>query len=551
MQINLYTQFFTYFFTWLCNPQARLSSSNLDQLRSYVHQIGSCRQSQAEIALLWCAEDEKPLHVYSIVMVETAIEYRREKKRQGKVPVSTKIFQGVGGLANSHKDFAFNNFLLLFYSQILGVPASTASLILALCLFADAITDPLVGAYSDNFKSRLGRRHPFMYAAALPLGFFLFMLFSPPGDATELTLVLWLFGFTLATRTSFTFFIMPWNAVAAEFSEDYVERTSIITYRYLVGWVGGVIFSFGMYTYVFTSSPEYPAGQLDPGNYPLFAMITGGLITLWCLVTTHLTRREVPFLLQPVNDTPKFNLIDLMQQVVMALGSPNFRLIFMGVLLFAGIAGIGGVFEMYMNTYFWEFKPADLRWFATSIIGAMAAFIFVPILQHRFQKQHILVSVLAATMVLAVIKVVFRFADIWPDNGDPMLLLALVIHTWFIAFLLTTAGIMFGSMVADLVDEQEHRVRRRQEGVFTSAIGFSSKATSSLGLIIGGLLLDFIIGFPRGTQPGEVGDDVLFRLALIDGVVVPVCYFLPIWMLSRYTLTRARLSLIQSELRRD
>ncbi|MEM8767721.1 MAG: MFS transporter [Pseudomonadota bacterium] len=484
-------------------------------------------------------------------MTDTAVEYQRERKREGKVPVSTKIFQGIGGLPNSHKDFAFNNFLLLYYSQILGVPASTASLILALCLFADAITDPLVGAYSDNFRSRLGRRHPFMYAAAIPLGLAIFLLFSPPAGASEMVLVGWMFAFTLATRTAFTFFIMPWNALAAEFSDDYVERTSIITFRYLVGWIGAVVFSFSMYTYVFTSSPEYPAGQLDPGNYPLFAMILGALMTFWCLLTTHLTRREIPYLLQPVQETPPFNVMGLVRQVILALQSPNFRLIFVGVLLFAGIAGVGQVFDIYMNTYFWEFKPEDLRWFATAIIGAMAAFVFVPLLQKRFQKQTILVTVLASTMVLAIIKVLFRFWDIWPDNGDPLLLVALVVHAWLISFLLTTAGIMFGSMVADLVDEQEHRVQRRQEGVFSSAIGFSSKATSSLGLIVGGFLLDFYIRFPRGTQPGEVDYDILVRMAITDGIAIPLCYFLPIFLLTRYTLTRERLTVIQSELQRD
>ncbi len=483
-------------------------------------------------------------------MAENPVQYRREKKREGKVPVSTKIFQGFGGLSNSHKDFAFNNFLLLYYSQILGVPASTAAIVLALCLFADAITDPMVGAYSDNFRSRLGRRHPFMYAAAVPLGLFMFLLFSPPVDASEMILVVWLFAFTLATRTAFTFFIMPWNAVAAEFSDDYVERTSIITYRYVVGWIGGVIFSFGMYTFVFTSSESYPAGQLDPGNYPLFAMITGGLITLWCLVSTHLTRREVPYLLQPVRETPKFDFMDLGRQVLLALSSRNFRLMFTAMLFFACIAGIGSVFDMYMNTYFWEFTPEDLRWFAFSILGAMGAFVAVPLLQKRFQKQHILVTVLSVTMVLAMLKVIFRFADIWPVNGDPWLVVALVIHSSFGAGLLTTAGIMFGSMVADMVDEQEQRVGRRQEGVFASAIGFSSKATSSLGLIIGGFLLDYAIGFPRGTQPGEVADSVLFNLAFTDGIAVPLCYFLPIWMLTHYTLTRDRLTVIQAELGR-
>jgi Na+/melibiose symporter-like transporter len=481
-------------------------------------------------------------------MAETAVEYERDRKRQGKVPVTTKIFQGIGGLPNSHKDFAFNTFLLLFYSQILGVPASTAAVVLALCLFADAITDPLVGAYSDNFKSRLGRRHPFMYGAALPFGIFIYLLFSPPAGATEPILVAWMFTFTLLTRVAFTFFVLPWSALLAEFSDDYVERTSIYTYRYLVGWIGGVAFSFGCYTFIFASSAEYPAGQLNPANYAVFAMVLGGLVTFWCLLSTHLTRREIPYLLQPKKATPEFNLRDLIGQVMLALTSPNFRLLFICVLLFAGVAGIGQVFDIYMNTYFWEFKPEDLRWMAFAIVGAMVSFATVPALQRIYQKQTILIATLVATMVLAMIKVLFRFADIWPDNGDPWLLVALVIHTTIISYLLTCAAILFGSMIADLVDEQEHRVNRRQEGVFSSAIGFSAKATSSLGLIIGGFLLDFLVAFPRGTQPGEVEYDILFRLAVTDGVVVPIAYFLPIWMLSRYTLTRDRLETIQAEL---
>jgi GPH family glycoside/pentoside/hexuronide:cation symporter len=44
----------------------------------------------------------------------------------------------------------------------------------------DAVSDPLVGVWSDNTHSRLGRRHPFMYGAALPLAVAYFFLWSPP-----------------------------------------------------------------------------------------------------------------------------------------------------------------------------------------------------------------------------------------------------------------------------------------------------------------------------------------------------------------------------------
>jgi Na+/melibiose symporter-like transporter len=479
---------------------------------------------------------------------EAPVQYSRQRDRNGKVPITTKLYQGIGALPGSHKDFAFNTFLLLYYSQILGVPASFTSVVLAIALVVDAVTDPMVGAYSDNFRSRLGRRHPFMYAAALPLGVCMYLLFSPPDNPSETVLLVWLLAFTLLVRLAFTFFVVPWNAVAAEFSSDYVERTSIITYRYLVGWIGGTIFTFSVYSLVFSPTAEYPAGQLNPDNYPTFAIVVAGFITLWALLTTHLTKREVPYLLQPVKPTPKFELKKIAAQVLLALRSSNFRLLFICTLLFAGIAGVGQVFDIYMNTYYWEFKPADLRWYGLTILGAMIAFATVPVYQRKFEKQDILVVAIGVACILPIIKVTFRFLDIWPDNGDPLLLVLFIILAIFVVYALTTAGIMFGSMIADLVDEQEFTVHRRQEGVYSSAIGFSAKATSSLGLIVGGLLLDAVISFPRGTAVGEVADPTLFRLALTDGIVVPMFFLIPILMLRGYSLTRSRLEDIQDSL---
>ena len=77
---------------------------------------------------------------------------------------------------------AFNTFLLFYYNAVLGLSGtlSGAAIFLALCV--DAVTDPLVGSISDNFHSRWGRRHPFMYAAPLPMAACFFLLFNPPTD---------------------------------------------------------------------------------------------------------------------------------------------------------------------------------------------------------------------------------------------------------------------------------------------------------------------------------------------------------------------------------
>ena len=204
-----------------------------------------------------------------------AVQFARQAKRGGRLSLRTKIIQGFGSLPSSHKDFAFKTLLLLYYTQILGLAATTTSGVLAVALLVDAVTDPLVGAYSDQLKTRLGRRHPLMYAASVPLGIAMYLLFSPPDGLSETQLALWLLAIVLVLHLAFTFFAVPWNALGAEFSDDYEERTSIIAYRLGVGWVGGVVFNFAMLTLAFAATAAYPQGQLNPDAYGPFAVILG------------------------------------------------------------------------------------------------------------------------------------------------------------------------------------------------------------------------------------------------------------------------------------
>jgi len=83
--------------------------------------------------------------------------------------LATKLYYGVGQTAEGLKNGAFGVFLLFYYSQVLGLGASYAGLAVGIALVFDAITDPLAGSISDRFKSRFGRRHPFIYASIIPL----------------------------------------------------------------------------------------------------------------------------------------------------------------------------------------------------------------------------------------------------------------------------------------------------------------------------------------------------------------------------------------------
>ena len=75
---------------------------------------------------------------------------------------------------------AFSLFLLFYYQQVVELDPVLCGLALFLALGFDAISDPVIGAVSDSFRSSMGRRHPFMYASIIPLGLSYFAVFSPP-----------------------------------------------------------------------------------------------------------------------------------------------------------------------------------------------------------------------------------------------------------------------------------------------------------------------------------------------------------------------------------
>lgn len=467
--------------------------------------------------------------------------FSRDQQRPGKVPTPARIYQGVGALPEVFKDFAIKTFLLLYYNQVLGLPALYVSLALFVALIVDAITDPIVGSFSDRFRSRLGRRHPFMYASALPLGLTVYFLFAPPDFPADLPreplLLAWLLCFVVAARVSMTFFYVPWSALFAEFSDDYEERSTIVTYRFFFAWVGGIAITFAVYSWVFPATADYPLGQLNPASYQNLALVLAICIPLAVLITTHLTRDQIPFLMQPRGEVTPFRFASVVEDLRQALSNRDFLLLFAAVLTSSVVIGTNQAFEIYMRTYFWGLDTASLRWLSLSFTGALIAFLAVTQLQRLFDKKYLLVGCSLALMVQGMLLVSLRFLDVLPPNGSETLLALLVIDSIFRALLATVAVVMFISMVADTLDVQELNTGRRQEGVFNSAITFSAKATSGLGLLIAGALLDTVIDFPRGTSDG-VAADVIFRLGVIDGFVVPLANVVWMTLALRCRITR-------------
>ena len=473
-------------------------------------------------------------------------KFQRVEQRVGKVPFWTKFAQGFSALPGQHKEWAFNTLLLLFYSQVLGMSATLAAGVIAISLAFDAISDPMAGAISDSFRSRrLGRRHPLMLASIIPSCVSIFALFSPPQDLGEYYLAAWMLACTITLRVSFSFFAVPWGAIAAELSEDYSERTIIIAYRMMIGVVGGGLFGALTFRLLF---PESGGGLFNPEHYPTFAAIISGLMFFWMTFSTLATLDQVKYLPQPAKAVPKVAPREILMRITGALKNEYFRTLFIATLIASAVIGTGQVFDIYMNTFFWGFGTEELSWLILGIVGMLVSTLTIKPLQARFEKRDLILFALAFITVLQILKVSLRFAGWLPENGDPLLLQIFVFQAMLMGYCGNLFLMMYASMMADIADHQELRTGLRQEGIFSGGITFSGKVTSGLGLILGGLLLDLVIVFPKGLEPGQVAQDVLIRMAVIDGIIMPALNLIPFLLLLKYRLDRATMQDIQTQL---
>ena len=143
-----------------------------------------------------------------------------------KAGLWTKLAYGFGAVADGVKNNGFEYFLLLYYGQVLGVDFALVGAALLIAMIVDGVTDPGIGYWSDNLRTAFGRRHPFMYAAIIPVGIAYYFVWNPPAGLEGNELFPYLLAITIAVRVSFTFYDVPSSALVAELTDDYEERTS-------------------------------------------------------------------------------------------------------------------------------------------------------------------------------------------------------------------------------------------------------------------------------------------------------------------------------------
>jgi Na+/melibiose symporter-like transporter len=465
-----------------------------------------------------------------------------------KLSFLTKVSYGVGQMSQGVKDTAFQSFLVFYFSQVMGLPAIMAGLAALIALLFDAVSDPLMGDVSDNWHSKWGRRHPFMIAAIIPFPLSIYMLFSPPLGLDQNGLFLWLLCWSIVVRLMLTLFNVPHNALGAELSDDYQERTKIVSYRTFLGYVGGISLSVIALNSFFAKSEQFPNGMLNAQGYSSLGLLAGAIAFIAMIICVLGTKHTIPHLSKGNKDEKKIDLARSFKAFWQALKLPQFRLIFIVQILTMIAGGAGATFMLYLGSYFFELSAGQISLLTlTIVVGLMPASIIAPVLSKRIDKMPSLVSCLLLATVFSFSPIILRLIDVFPENGSETLLPVLFAtyvggYSFFIA-----AGIVIGSMLADIADLHETKTRKRQEGLFFAANSFAQKATFGLGTLFAGIGLE-IIAFPKQVDVSQISEQTIFNLGLIAGPVPMFIYFMAAYIALKYDLNKTQHQQISEQL---
>ncbi len=445
----------------------------------------------------------------------------------------TKLFYGFGAVANGAKSNGFNYLLLFFYSQVVGLPADWVSYGIFIALLFDAVSDPLVGYLSDNFRSRWGRRHPFMYASAIPVAVAFYFLWSPP-DLEPQALFLYFVVTAVVIRTLITFYEIPSTALVAELTEDYDQRTRFMSFRYFFGWWGGLTMAVLAYLVFLPESKgglEYVAGWR---NYGLAASVIICVSILVCALGTH---RHIPHLKQAPVSTG-FSARRSLGELKETLSNGSFLVLFVSALFTAVAAGVSTTLSVYYARHFWELTSSQIGYLQFPYFAsAFLALLFAPWASRVMGKKQAAITITTISVVMAPMPYILRMLGWFPENGTDTLFYTLMVFNTLEVTLIIASSILISAMIADVVEDSEVATGRRSEGIFFAANSFAQKAVNGLGVIVAGQILAYV-QFPTQAKPGEVPTSTLFDLA---GIYIPTLwtfYLIAIVVLCFYRINR-------------
>ncbi|MCB1693168.1 MAG: MFS transporter [Pseudomonadales bacterium] len=480
--------------------------------------------------------------------------------RDDESPLSfkTKFSFGVGAIAELIALTSVGSFAMFYYNQVLGLSATLAGLAITMGLVLDGVTDPLMGSISDRTRSRLGRRHPYMFVAPIPVGISIFAVFNPPEMLPAVWLFAWFSGFVILLRFCMTLYHVPHLALGGELSSSYTERTRVMSYNNFCSWIGGAGTTWIAYTFFFHATPEFARGLLNPDAYAPFSVVASITAVFVLFASAWFTRDQIPRLPKPPSNLPRYSPFEFFRDMGKAFSNMNYVWLLVAFFFLSLMLGLRSGLGIYVNTFYWELTSEQIRLFVIgSACGYFTGFFASTGLHGQFDKKRVIVVTALSLSVIPAMPIVLRMMGYFPENHTEALVPALIAFAALSSAAGSILNISVMSALADIADENEVRYGLRQEGVLYSTRTLFSKIDNAIGHFFAGITLD-LIGFPARGRSGEVPDDVLWHLGLIDSplAIIPgviAAFFYGKYAIDRrvYEANRSRLVALRVERLRD
>lgn len=454
------------------------------------------------------------------------------------VKLSEKIGYGFGDMASSMFWKLFGAYLMIFYTDVFGLPAAAVGTMFLITRIWDSAFDPIVGVVADRTNTRWGKFRPYLLWLAVPFGVIGVLTFFTPSLSDTGMLVYAYLTYSLMMMV-YSAINVPYASLLGVMSPDPKDRNVLSTFRMTFAYIGSFIALFFFMTIVESfgghSSQSIESQQTAwTITVAIFAIVCIALF-LGCFA---LTKERVKAIKQEQTN--------LMEDIKDLLNNRPWW-----ILLGAGVAALvfnsirDGATVYYFKYFIDEDATSGVSIFSTSFklsafylgLGQLANIIGVILaapVSNKIGKRN---TYMWAMIIATVLSVVFY----WFDKSD------LTMIFLFQGLISICAGAIFPllwSMYADCADYSELKTGNRATGLIFSSSSMSQKFGWAIGTALTGWLLAFFGFEANAVQSAETIDGIKMFLSILPAVGTA----LSVLFICMYPLTEKKMTEITSQL---
>lgn len=388
-------------------------------------------------------------------------------------------FYALGAVPFGIKETGFSIFLMIFYNQVLGLPAWLVGIAGFLALVVDAAVDPLIG----HLAERPARRVPLMLAAILPtcLGFWALFSVLELGHAA---LFAYLLVLSVVVRVGIGVFEVPSGALLARFAPEYAARTRWTAWRMVAGWAGAIGMAVVTYQVFLVDAEGEGSGLLNKAGYQTFASVAACAMGLAMSVSTLGIARAAAAQTSPAP------VIPLRRALSLIWGLVAFRKVLFAMLWVSVSIGMVSVLQTYLAVFLYGLSSGQLAQVTGTMLPAVVAALGAAYwVAARFEKRAVARVAIWGFLLATAGPMIGARLGLLPAAGSGSLTLLLCATTLVATASHVLAIIMLLSMGYDLIDELEAASNARREATIVAIFILMRKLVTGVGILAGGVLL--------------------------------------------------------------